>query len=176
MFIILPNNSTKKKTLELLNKLNAYNIENMIQQATYKSATIILPKFHVKQTSEVQNAMQKMGLNDLFSPQDSDLSLFAEQSGMKISPTNKALEDLDYMRSAPCLKNPHIYVNQIIHKVVLTVDEIGTEGGAATASVINKMGSSVMFIAETPFLFLIRHNSTKLPLFYGAVFEPSFNK
>lgn len=183
MFIILPNNSTKEKNVDLLNRLKAVDIEQMIQKATYKGATILLPKIHVEQTADIQNAMQKMGVQTLFNPQQSDLSLLTVPNTfrkgkvpMNATKYSKVLGELDGTRSNINLMNSHIYVDQIIHKVVLTVDEIGTEGGAATGTVINKMGGNIMFLVQTPFLFLIRHTATKLPLFYGAVFEPSFNK
>lgn len=187
MFIILPNNSTKNKLIKLRNQLSAEHIENMIQNSVKKSASIIIPKFHVQQTSDIQNAMQNLGLNSLFNPSTSDLSLITSGlerntiSNRKSESDNRpqtpiqALEDLERLRHTD-LTNPHIYVDQIIHKVVLTVDEKGTEGGAATGAVVNKMGSSVLFLAQTPFMFLIRHNPTKLPLFYGAVIVPSFDK
>lgn len=184
MFIILPNNSTRTKLIKLRNQLSAENIDTMIQNAVRKSASIIIPKFHVQQTSDIQNAMQNLGLKSLFNPSTSDLSLIT--SGLERNnsnnkrterqkTTNDALIELESLRESD-LTNPHIYVDQIIHKVILTVDEKGTEGGAATGAVVNKMGSSVLFLAQTPFIFLIRHNPTKLPLFYGAVMKPSFDK
>lgn len=188
MFIILPNNSTKNKLTQLQNHLSAERIENMIQNSVKKSASIIIPKFHVQQTSDIQNAMQNLGLNSLFNPSTSDLSLITPGLERTNTISNKrsesdnrqktpiqALDDLENLRRTD-LTNPHIYVDQIIHKVVLTVDEKGTEGGAATGAVVNKMGSSVLFLAQTPFMFLIRHNPTKLPLFYGSVIVPSFDK
>lgn len=183
MFIILPNKSNREITLDLLNRLKADDIENMIQKATYKSATILIPKLHIEQSSYIQNAMEKMGVQALFDPRQSDLSLLTAPKAFKkakspknTNPLKRALNELDGTRLSMNSMNSHAYVDKIIHKVVLTVDEIGTEGGAATGTVINKMGGSIMFLAQTPFLFLIRHTATKLPLFYGAVFEPSFNK
>lgn len=187
MFIILPNNSSINKLSKLRNRLSADIIEDMIQNSVRKSASIIIPKFHAQQTSDIQNAMQSLGLHDLFNPSVSDLSLIT--SGLESSNSNnrrtesnssqkntlQALKELENLRRTD-LTNPHIYVDQIIHKVILTVDEKGTEGGAATGAVVNKMGSSVLFLAQTPFMFLIRHNPTKLPLFYGAVMVPSFDK
>lgn len=187
MFIILPNNSTKNKLIKLRKQLSADKIENMIENSVKKSASIIIPKFHVQQTSDIQNAVQYLGLNSLFNPSTSDLSIITsglERNNLntrKTETNNKkktsveALQELESLQRTE-LTNPHIYVDQIVHKVVLTVDEKGTEGGAATGAVVNKMGSSVIFLAQTPFIFLIRQNPTKLPLFYGAVMVPSFDK
>lgn len=183
MFIILPNNSTRRKLISLRDTLSADKIDSMIQNSVKKSASIILPKFHIQQTSDIQNAMQSLGLNSLFNPSTSDLSLITsgQTSNNRRTESNnrnsrvQILDELERLRRTE-LTNPHIYVDQIIHKVILTVDEKGTEGGAATGAVVNKMGSSVLFLAQSPFLFLIRHNPTKLPLFYGAVMVPSFDK
>lgn len=70
------------------------------------------------------------------------------------------------------LKNPHIFASEVLHKVDLTVNEKGTEGGAATAITLNRSGTNVVFRVDTPFMFLIRHDPTHVPLFYGLVFEP----
>lgn len=43
---------------------------------------------------------------------------------------------------------------------------------AATVVYLQKTGTKVVFKAEEPFLFLIRHDRTKLPIFYGAVLDP----
>lgn len=177
MFIILPNHSSKQKLLELQSKLKAEDLEDMISQTKNKSATIVLPKFHVEQSSDIQTALKDLGLTTLFNS-ESDLSLMtSNKRGRKPQLSQLNVKDsLRALEQITTTQNPNIYVDKIVHKVVLTVDEFGTEGGAATGGIINKQGNSILFVATSPFLFLIRHNPTKLALFYGAVFEPSFNK
>ncbi|XP_055683576.1 serine protease inhibitor 28Dc-like [Lutzomyia longipalpis] len=68
--------------------------------------------------------------------------------------------------------NPGLFASEVIHKVDLTINEKGTEGGASTLVFLHKTGTDVVFRANVPFLFLIRNDATKLPLFYGTVFEP----
>lgn len=70
--------------------------------------------------------------------------------------------------------NPGLYADDMKHKIDLTINEVGTEGGAATATTLRRTGPEVVFRAETPFLFIISHDDTRLPLFYGAVFKPTF--
>uniref|UniRef100_A0AAG5DFC3 Serpin domain-containing protein n=2 Tax=Anopheles atroparvus TaxID=41427 RepID=A0AAG5DFC3_ANOAO len=65
-----------------------------------------------------------------------------------------------------------IYVNEMLHKVDLTVNEVGTEGGAATATLIDRISSQVNFVVNGPFLMVIREETTRLPLFYGTVYTP----
>lgn len=178
MFIVLPNKSSKKKLLELQSQLTAEDLEEMISKTKIKSATIILPKFHVEQSTDIQTALKDLGLNTLFNS-ESDLSLMKARKRERTNPQSDELNARDALKALGSItptSNPHIYVDRIVHKVVLSVDEFGTEGGAATGGIINKQGNSILFVATSPFLFLIRHNPTKLTLFYGAVFEPSFNK
>lgn len=67
----------------------------------------------------------------------------------------------------------NLYVSDAIHKVDLEINERGTEGGAATAISLNRSGTSAVMRADEPFLIVIRNDKTKLPLFYGAVYDPS---
>uniref|UniRef100_A0A182YFW0 Serpin domain-containing protein n=1 Tax=Anopheles stephensi TaxID=30069 RepID=A0A182YFW0_ANOST len=69
-------------------------------------------------------------------------------------------------------KNESIFVNEMLHKVDLTVNERGTEGGAATATLIDRISSQVSFIVNGPFIIMIREEPTRLPLFYGSVYNP----
>lgn len=86
-----------------------------------------------------------------------------------------SLKRLDSLRSQLGLRNPSLYTDELVHQVDLTVNEYGTDGGAATATSTRRTLPDVLFRTEAPFLFLIRHDDTKLPLFYGAVFEPTNN-
>ena len=64
------------------------------------------------------------------------------------------------------------FVDEIIHKVDFSVDEQGTEAAAATLTYLHRSGTDVVFRGDTPFLILIRHDPTKLPLFYGIINKP----
>lgn len=75
-------------------------------------------------------------------------------------------------RSNGALPKP-LYVNEVIHKVNLVMNEKGTEAGAVTATLIDRISSQVNFRANGPFLFVIRNELTKLPLFYGTVYDPT---
>lgn len=86
--------------------------------------------------------------------------------------TQQALRHLDSLRYSQNTYNPGLYVGKILHKVELTINEKGTEAGAATSVTLNRTGVKVIFRCEAPFMFLIRHDDTKLPIFYGAVFKP----
>ncbi|XP_062546436.1 serine protease inhibitor 28Dc-like isoform X1 [Armigeres subalbatus] len=67
---------------------------------------------------------------------------------------------------------PKLFVSDVLHKVHLDINEQGTEGGAVTAIVIDRISSSFNLRIDGPFLMYLRNDVTKLPLFYGAVFDP----
>lgn len=71
-----------------------------------------------------------------------------------------------------------LFISDVIHKAFVAVDEKGTEAAAATA-VIMLRGSIMMpppipFIADRPFIFLIRDNTTGTILFMGKLENPVF--
>ncbi len=71
-----------------------------------------------------------------------------------------------------------IWIDEVYHKAYVRVDEEGTEAAAATAVVATKSAESigtepVTFIADHPFMFVIRDTKTKTILFLGRVMDPT---
>lgn len=69
-------------------------------------------------------------------------------------------------------------ISEAVHKARVEVDEEGTEAAAATGfGAVAFSSISVpqieLFHANHPFFFLIRHEATKLVLFYGIVTDPA---
>ena len=67
-------------------------------------------------------------------------------------------------------------LGQAVHAANITVDEEGTEAAAATA-VIGVTSAPpaqeiIPFKVDRPFLFLIQHEETGAPLFYGRITDP----
>ncbi|KAL1378531.1 hypothetical protein pipiens_003971 [Culex pipiens pipiens] len=90
--------------------------------------------------------------------------------------TNKVAQPLMNLggrsRSKRQTNQSPLFVGDIVHKVSLDIDESGTEGGAVTAVVIDRISSSFTLRLDGPFLIYLRHDATKLPLFYGPVYDP----
>ena len=64
-------------------------------------------------------------------------------------------------------------IHKVIHKAFIEVDEVGTEAAAATAVIIGDLGyPRFSFIADHPFLFVIRDAQTGCILFQGRVSDP----
>lgn len=68
-----------------------------------------------------------------------------------------------------------VYIDEVIHKAFLEVNEEGTEAAAVTIVVI--VETSVPLIPNVninkPFLFVIRDNQTNSILFMGKVMDPT---
>lgn len=65
-------------------------------------------------------------------------------------------------------------VNNIFHKVHISVDESGTVAAAASsAMVIPLIENGVQIRVDHPFLFFIRDNKRGLVLFEGKIEEPT---
>ena len=88
-------------------------------------------------------------------------------------PTSKY--GLDALRNSPNLSNPGIFASDVIHKVQMDVTETGTIGAAATAVTVDRSGDIRTLFANRPFLFFIRHEPSKLILFWGTVNKPTPN-
>lgn len=82
---------------------------------------------------------------------------------------------IDNLRNSGTLKNPGIYASNVLHKVEIDISEKGTEAAAATTVVLERDGSQKRIIANRPFIFFIRHNPTKLMLFWGTLNLPTPN-
>ncbi|XP_012540036.1 serine protease inhibitor 28Dc [Monomorium pharaonis] len=80
---------------------------------------------------------------------------------------------LDNLRNSANLVNPGLYANEVLHKVEMDVTEKGTEAAATTAVLLRRDGNQKKLIANRPFMFFIRHDPTKLILFWGTVNMPT---
>lgn len=82
---------------------------------------------------------------------------------------------LDNLRNSANLVNPGLYATDVLHKVEMDVTEKGTEAAASTAVILRRDGNQKKLVANRPFMFFIRHDPTKLILFWGTVNVPTPN-
>jgi serpin B len=68
-----------------------------------------------------------------------------------------------------------LYVDNVYHKAFIEVNEQGTEASAATCVVLNfkGIGSNPKFLANRPFIYLIRDKVTCAVIFMGRVMDPT---
>jgi serpin B len=145
MLVILPNDKVDLKEVE--SHLTFNSISSYANQLVEKDVVVSLPKFKF-------NA--EYGLKPVFS-----------SMGMPLPFTNSA----DFSRMSG---NKDLKIDEVFHKAFVEVSEEGTEAAAATAVVIvlKSVVIPVEFIANRPFIFVIRENSTGAFLFMGRVTNP----
>lgn len=66
-----------------------------------------------------------------------------------------------------------LYLSGVFHKAFVEVDESGTEAAAASWVVVKTRSMPDRFIANHPFIFLIRDNATGAILFLGRIIDPT---
>jgi len=68
-----------------------------------------------------------------------------------------------------------LFIDDVCHKAFIEVNEQGTEASAATGVVMiwESVGSNPDFIADRPFIYLIRDRKTGAVLFMGRVMDPN---
>ncbi len=111
---------------------------------------VSLPRFKMEETYDMKSLLISMGMEDVFDGQKVNLS------GMS--------------------SNNDLVVSKMVHKAFVEVNEEGTEAAAATGvgarQCFGSLRIPLVFNADHPFLFFIRHNPTKSILFYGRFCSP----
>ena len=112
--------------------------------------TLSLPRFRVEAAFDLVPVLRRLGVTQAFTPQ-------ADFSGIT--------------EAEPLL------INAVAHKAYVDVDEQGTEAAAATAISFRPTAAfrappAVTMTVDRPFLFVIFHTPTGLPLVVGQVSHP----
>ena len=152
MIILLPEPSRGLDTL--IRTIKPNDLYELVSNMYDDEIFVSLPKFKIEQHFELAGPLYSMGIRKLFDPRFVDLSGFFAN-----------LNDT---------KQP-IAVNSVIHKTFINVDEEGTEAAAASALMFGRSGRPVFptqFIANRPFMYLIRDTQTNFILFMGTVKRP----
>ncbi|MGM0401947.1 MAG: serpin family protein, partial [Chloroflexota bacterium] len=128
--------------------LDARRIETIVQDMTRTSVNITMPKLSYEWDTSLKDTLEAMGMPAAF-------DAGADFSGMTGS--------------------PDLFIDDVVHKAFVAVDEEGTEAAAATGVVMAESAplSPVEFTADHPFIFLIRDRETETILFVGRVMDPS---
>ncbi|XP_077209580.1 serpin B10-like [Paroedura picta] len=152
MLILLPEDIADETTgLELLEKELTYerlSIWTSPEMMEKMNVEVHLPKIKLMENYDLKTTLRSMGMTDAFSQNQADFT------GMS------AKNDL--------------YLSEVYHKAFIEINEEGTEASAATAAVVTTRTSQepLVFKANHPFVFFIRHNKTKSILFFGRFCTP----
>jgi serpin B len=145
MLVMLPDDGDLE---ELESKLTPANLDAWAQALRKREIVLSIPRFSMTWgTEDLIPELRALGIVDLFSDR-------CDLSGMD--------------------GTTELYVSHVLHKAFVEVNEEGTEAAAATAVVGRlKAAMPVSFVADRPFLFVIRDTGTGAILFAGRVVDPT---
>jgi serpin B len=136
--------------LELLeSKLTPENLSSWLASARWmeQPMDVALPKFNFRTSTSLPKVLAGMGMPDAFRLPEAD---FSGMDGMT-----------------------DLYVSVALHDAFVEVSEEGTTAGAVTQVHMSRGAGPPQFMADHPFVFLIRDNRTGVVLFLGRVTDPT---
>ncbi|XP_012495649.1 PREDICTED: serpin I2 [Propithecus coquereli] len=145
LIIILP---AKDMNIEEVEKrITAHHILKWFSEMQELEVDISLPRFKVEQKTDFKEALYSLNITEIFS-RGCDLSGLTDSS--------------------------EVYVSQVMQKVFFEINEDGSEAAASTGMNIPMIMSMAQnqFIANHPFLFIMKNNPTESILFMGRVTNP----
>lgn len=147
MYVFLPNKESSLN--EFVGTLAPENWKKWMSGFRKGECVVSLPRFKVEYEVELNDALKAMGMGAAF---------------VESSTGWKAMTPM-----------PTVFIDKVLHKSFVEVNEEGTEAAAAT---VVEMATKALppvpfeFIADHPFFFAIRDNKTGVMLFAGAVVDP----
>ena len=146
--ILLP---SQRHLQALLARIAASGPLRLLDGLKPRYVAVALPKFQLRTQLGLNGPLASMGMPLAFQPGRADLSGIAGPPG-------------------------YLYIQHVIHAAYIDVDEAGTKAAAATA--VGITGSAIeappriQFIADRPFVFVLRDRPTGAILFTGIASHP----
>ena len=149
MVVLLPREIDGLAQLESM--LSTANMSSWIGNLGGREVIVSLPKFKTTSELSLGNILASMGMTDAFDGSAADFS------------------GMDGKRD--------LFISAVIHKAFVDVNEKGTEAAAATVTLTQTTSVTIVppplvFRADHPFAFLIRHNPSGSILFLGRIVNP----
>jgi serpin B len=148
MTILLP--KEKAGIDKLVSQFNQESWTEWKRRFRSKKGTLELPKFKLEYKIKLKEILADMGMKSAFSSSEANFSSLSDDA---------------------------IWIDEVLHKTFVRVDEAGTEAAAVTSvAMATGFDPSAPFemIADHPFLFAIREVDSGALLFIGKVMEPEF--
>ncbi|KAM6951128.1 antithrombin-III [Aplochiton taeniatus] len=149
MVLILPFDDTPLSQVE--ENLDLQRLTVWLDSMREISVAVQIPRFRIESSFSLKDKLQAMGLHDLFNAERASLPGILEDGG----------NDL--------------YISEAFHKAFLEVNEEGSEAAGTTAVVATGRSMNFnreAFVANRPFLLLIRESTINSMVFTGRVGDP----
>jgi serpin B len=143
MVVLLPKKADGLADFE--KSMTADNLDRWVKQLHETNLDAALPKFKMTRRSSLKGTLSAMGMPRAFS----DQSDFSGMDGSR-----------------------NLSISEVFHQAFVDVKEEGTEAAAATGVVVKARSVSPRFVADHPFISLIRDVRAGSVLFLGRVVNP----
>uniref|UniRef100_T1IJM9 Serpin domain-containing protein n=1 Tax=Strigamia maritima TaxID=126957 RepID=T1IJM9_STRMM len=158
MYVFLPKDASGLALLE--SKLTPDVLTAIFAGMRRARVTVTLPRFRLSSCYCLQDSLAALGLANLFHPGEADLGAMAASSSTG--------------------DNSHgMHIGGLLLKTYVDVNEEGSEASSAaalcvtTATIRAEPEFTQYFVADHPFLFMIRDNLSGLILFVGRLVSPT---
>lgn len=135
---------------ELIGQITAESWGRWMENFTERGVQVALPRFKFGYSDSLNTALKNMGMEIAFDPYQADFS--------GINPLRQ------------------LYIDRVLHKTFIEVDEKGTEAAAVTVVEMRELSASpggpISVTFDRPFVFAIREVTTGTIVFVGKVVEP----
>jgi serpin B len=129
--------------------LDSANLSKILTDMQPTSVHLSMPKFNFTGEFKLSDPLKEMGMTDAFDENRAD---FSGMTGGR-----------------------DVFIDNVVHKAFVAVDEDGTEAAAATAVIMAPTSAgpieAITLIIDRPFIFLIRDIPSGQILFIGRVVE-----
>ncbi len=143
---LLPNEKLTVK--QCLAKLKTENISKLLSKPKRIEVQAALPKFKTEFKITLNGVLQKMGIKEAFNINKADFSKMGNSKG------------------------GIIYINKVLHKTYIAVDEKGTKAGAVTAIIMKENAVPLDYktvLLNRPFIYMIIDKKNNMPIFAGTL-------
>lgn len=148
MIVLLPKKPDGLGALET--SLSEAALARLVESASRRQVRVSLPRFRLTSAFDLTRTLGSMGMSDAFSREAAD---FSGMTGAG-----------------------RLFIGAVVHKAFVDVNEEGTEAAAATGigmTLASLPPPVPAFVADHPFLFLIRHDASGAILFLGRIADPT---
>lgn len=130
-----------------MKNLTENDLHSMIQSTEITTTIYAIPKMTLENYIDLTTILRNSGLSTTLNPTQADFRNIADG----------------------------VFVNEVLHKVEVEINEIGTKASAATLTSITRSGTTPVVRVDRPFLFFIHHWKTDTILFWGKIIKPTPN-
>ena len=136
---------------EYIASLNGESVNKLLTNPQYTLVSTELPKFETEYTVEMPEILKNMGMPKAFNEKKAEF----KKLGTSI--------------------DGNIFIENVIHKTFISVNEKGTKAGAATAVMIYKEALSPINIKKVhlnrPFVYMLIDCENNIPFFIGTMMD-----